>query len=318
MSGRLEQALVLAGERVIRVAAAADGAEPPRRAPGRQVRSDRRAAPSHEPCCARASSASRPRSWTSARWRSACSPTTAPTSWPSAPASRTACAGTCSISAPIWRPSCRCARSHQPRALDRITRKLRQLPATDRGRRIARQLVSSIRQLTRHADAIETELRALVRAHSPQAAGRDRLRRPDRGDPDRRTAGAERFVTEASFAHQAGTAPIPASSGNRTRHRLHRGGDRQLNRAAAHDRHHPRRTRPRDPRLHPTQDRRRQDPPRSHPLPQTPPRPPLLPTPRPNRRSPTPTQRPQAHAPQHRLLDIDGMCRAAGSVLADV
>jgi len=29
----------------------------------------------------------------------------------------------------------------------------------------------------------------------------------------------------------AGVAPIPASSGKRDRHRLHRGGDRQLNRA---------------------------------------------------------------------------------------
>ncbi|MCA1700034.1 MAG: transposase, partial [Actinobacteria bacterium] len=32
-------------------------------------------------------------------------------------------------------------------------------------------------------------------------------------------------------ARQAGVAPIPASSGNRQRHRLHRGGDRELNRA---------------------------------------------------------------------------------------
>ena len=46
-----------------------------------------------------------------------------------------------------------------------------------------------------------------------------------------RTAGAERFDTDARFARQAGTAPIPVSSGQRDRHRLHRGGDRQLNRA---------------------------------------------------------------------------------------
>ena len=46
-----------------------------------------------------------------------------------------------------------------------------------------------------------------------------------------RTAGAERFATEAQFARQSGTAPIPASSGRNQRHRLHRGGDRQLNRA---------------------------------------------------------------------------------------
>ena len=45
------------------------------------------------------------------------------------------------------------------------------------------------------------------------------------------TAVAKRFPTDACFARHAGTAPIPASSSNTQRHRLHRGGDRQLNRA---------------------------------------------------------------------------------------
>ena len=40
-----------------------------------------------------------------------------------------------------------------------------------------------------------------------------------------------RIRSEAAFAQLAGSAPIPASSGQRTRHRLNRGGDRQLNRA---------------------------------------------------------------------------------------
>jgi len=40
-----------------------------------------------------------------------------------------------------------------------------------------------------------------------------------------------RIRSEAAFAHLAGTAPIPASSGNTVRHRLNRGGDRQLNSA---------------------------------------------------------------------------------------
>lgn len=39
------------------------------------------------------------------------------------------------------------------------------------------------------------------------------------------------FPTAAAFAAHAGTAPVPASSGNTTRHRLARGGNRQLNRA---------------------------------------------------------------------------------------
>jgi transposase len=43
-----------------------------------------------------------------------------------------------------------------------------------------------------------------------------------------------RFRSEAAFAAFAGVAPIPASSGLTTRHRLNRGGDRQLNRAIHH------------------------------------------------------------------------------------
>lgn len=40
-----------------------------------------------------------------------------------------------------------------------------------------------------------------------------------------------RVRSEAAFASLAGVNPIPASSGNTTRHRLNRGGDRTLNRA---------------------------------------------------------------------------------------
>ena len=47
------------------------------------------------------------------------------------------------------------------------------------------------------------------------------------------TARPGRFRSEACFAMHAGVAPIPASSGRRDRHRLARGGNRQLN-AALH------------------------------------------------------------------------------------
>jgi transposase len=40
-----------------------------------------------------------------------------------------------------------------------------------------------------------------------------------------------RVRSEAAFARLAGVAPVPASSGHTIRHRLSRGGDRQLNRA---------------------------------------------------------------------------------------
>jgi transposase len=53
-----------------------------------------------------------------------------------------------------------------------------------------------------------------------------------------------RFNNEAAFARCNGTAPIPASSGKTTRHRLNRGGDRQVNNAIhtialSRSQHHP-------------------------------------------------------------------------------
>ena len=41
----------------------------------------------------------------------------------------------------------------------------------------------------------------------------------------------ERLKSEASFAMMCGASPIPASSGKTQRHRLNRGGNRQLNSA---------------------------------------------------------------------------------------
>lgn len=45
------------------------------------------------------------------------------------------------------------------------------------------------------------------------------------------TRGVKRFPTAAAFAAHTGTAPLPALSGQTNRHRLNRGGNRQLNRA---------------------------------------------------------------------------------------
>jgi transposase len=42
---------------------------------------------------------------------------------------------------------------------------------------------------------------------------------------------ADRIRSEAAWAHLCGVAPLPASSGKITRHRLNRGGNRQANHA---------------------------------------------------------------------------------------
>jgi transposase len=118
----------------------------------------------------------------------------------------------------------------QPRQLDRIDRRLRRMPACARAR-VAREQVAQIRRLTRQADALERELLALVRAYRPQLLAETGCGALTAAILIGRTAGAERFASDASFARQAGTAPIPCSSGQRDQHRLDRGGDRQLNHA---------------------------------------------------------------------------------------
>ena len=118
----------------------------------------------------------------------------------------------------------------QTRQLDRIDRRLRRMPAGARVR-IAREQVAQIRRLTRQADALERELLALVKAHRPQLLAETGCGALTAALLIGRTAGAERFRSDAGFARQAGSAPIPCSSGQRDRYRLDRGGDRQLNHA---------------------------------------------------------------------------------------
>jgi transposase len=118
----------------------------------------------------------------------------------------------------------------QPRQLARVDRRLRRLPACARVR-IAREQIAQLRDLTRRADALERELLVLVTAHRPQLLAETGCGALTAALLIGRTAGAERFPSDASFARQTGTAPIPCSSGQRHRHRLDRGGDRQLNHA---------------------------------------------------------------------------------------
>jgi len=118
----------------------------------------------------------------------------------------------------------------QPRQLARVDRRLRRLPACARVR-IAREQIAQLRDLTRRADALERELLVLVMAHRPQLLAETGCGALTAALLIGRTAGAERFPSDASFARQTGTAPIPCSSGQRHRHRLDRGGDRQLNHA---------------------------------------------------------------------------------------
>ncbi|MFE3542373.1 IS110 family transposase [Nocardia sp. NPDC059177] len=83
-----------------------------------------------------------------------------------------------------------------------------------------------------HADELKKQLAALMAQIAPHTVGVFAL------GPDTAAAlvtaigdNPDRLTTEAAFARLCGVAPIPASSGKTTRHRLHRGGDRQANQA---------------------------------------------------------------------------------------
>lgn len=114
--------------------------------------------------------------------------------------------------------------------LERIARRLRREERTARVR-VALELVASIRGISRQADALQRELRTLIEVYRPGLLAQQGCGVLTAATLIGRTAGAERFRTDAHFARQAGVAPIPVSSGRKDRHRLHRGGDRQLNRA---------------------------------------------------------------------------------------
>jgi transposase len=97
--------------------------------------------------------------------------------------------------------------------------------------RALRATAQRIQALAAEAEELRAELAVLVQAVAPWL-----LEVPGVGPLSAAQvlvswSHAGRFRSEAAFAALAGTNPIPASSGQVTRHRLNRGGDRQLNRA---------------------------------------------------------------------------------------
>ncbi len=116
------------------------------------------------------------------------------------------------------------------RQLERLDRRLRRIGSGARAR-IAREQLAQIRVLTRQARELERELAELIKAYRPRLVQEQGCGTLTAALLIGRTAGAQRFRSDACFGRQSGTAPIPCSSGQRTQHRLDRGGDRQLNRA---------------------------------------------------------------------------------------
>ncbi len=112
--------------------------------------------------------------------------------------------------------------------LQKLSRRLARAKQRTRVR-ICRELITAIRARTRRVRELERELAGLVKAKAPQL-----LEVPGCGTLTAarilaEVGDASRFSSDSKLARLAGIAPIPVSSGMRDRHRLDRGGNRQLN-----------------------------------------------------------------------------------------
>jgi len=95
--------------------------------------------------------------------------------------------------------------------------------------RIAADLAARISELTATISALQKHITVLVRPLAPAL-----LALPGPGALTAakivgETAGIDRFRSQSAYARHDRTAPLPAWSGNQTRHRLSRTGNRQLN-----------------------------------------------------------------------------------------
>jgi transposase len=94
---------------------------------------------------------------------------------------------------------------------------------------IARDELRRVRELTAAIQALESQLAPLVAALAPRLLAEPGCGVLIAAKLIGEIAGAQRFASDAKLARTAAVAPIPASSGNHTRHRLDRSGNRQLN-----------------------------------------------------------------------------------------
>ncbi|MGO9904561.1 MAG: transposase [Solirubrobacteraceae bacterium] len=112
--------------------------------------------------------------------------------------------------------------------LGKASRRLARADQTTRVR-IGRELVRQIAASTKRIHELEREINALVQGYAPQLLAERGCGPLTAAKLIGEIAGADRFATDSKLARTGGSAPIPASSANTQRHRLDRGGNRQLN-----------------------------------------------------------------------------------------
>jgi len=112
--------------------------------------------------------------------------------------------------------------------LDRLVRRLVRREQTVQVR-IARELVSRCRSLTRAILELDRELQHQIAALAPGLLALPGCAALTAAKLLSEIGPIERFRSDAQLARHAGVAPLDASSGKHQRHRLDRGGNRQLN-----------------------------------------------------------------------------------------
>ena len=96
---------------------------------------------------------------------------------------------------------------------------------------VLRSLARRIKAATEEANGLEREIVEHVRVLVPELLNEAGVGPIVAAQLIVAWSHRDRIRSEACFARLAGVAPLPASSGQTIRHRLSRGGDRQLNRA---------------------------------------------------------------------------------------
>ena len=97
--------------------------------------------------------------------------------------------------------------------------------------RLARELVNSCRQLNRQIAELDLQLEQRVRATAPGLLELPGCAAVTAAKLLAEIGPVDRFRSDAQLARHGGVAPLEASSGKSQRHRLDRGGNRQLNAA---------------------------------------------------------------------------------------
>ena len=100
---------------------------------------------------------------------------------------------------------------------------------TEPAARLTRDLVVRIRELARTIGSLEAEIGQLVTVLAPTLLALAGCGPLTAAKIVGESAGISRFRSKEAFARHNGSAPIPVWSGNVTRFRLSRGGNRQLN-----------------------------------------------------------------------------------------